>query len=35
MERTVFNEAELRKSGKWNEQTLEDLKTAHHRTPYK
>ena len=21
-------------SGKWNEQTLQDLKTAHYRTPY-
>ncbi len=25
----------LWESGQWNEQTLEDLKTAHYRTPYK
>ncbi|MEI3468547.1 MAG: dephospho-CoA kinase [Bacteroides intestinalis] len=25
----------LWKSGQWNQQTLEDLKTAHYRTPYK
>lgn len=25
----------LWESGAWNEQTLEDLKTAHYRTPYK
>lgn len=24
----------LWETGAWNEQTLEDLKTAHHRTPY-
>ncbi len=26
---------QLWESGEWNEQTLEDLKTAHYRTPYK
>ena len=25
----------LWQSGEWNEQTLEDLKSAHYRTPYK
>lgn len=25
----------LWESGKWNEQTLKDLKKAHYRTPYK
>lgn len=25
----------LWQSGEWNEQTLQDLKTAHYRTPYK
>ena len=25
----------LWKSGEWNQQTLEDLRTAHYRTPYK
>ena len=25
----------LWESGKWNEKTLEDLKNAHYRTPYK
>ena len=25
----------LWESGAWNEQTLEELKTAHYRTPYK
>ena len=25
----------LWESGEWNEQTLEDLKSAHYRTPYK
>ena len=32
------NNEELEKlwqSGEWNEQTLQDLKTAHYRTPYK
>ena len=25
----------LWQSGEWNEQTLNDLKTSHHRTPYR
>ena len=33
-ERATKEMDRLWESGVWNEQTLEELKTAHHRTPY-